>query len=117
MCPKDADGMANSVNPDQTAPLLMYIFFMFYRLNQRFRNSIFNSNASLTEVPLLKEMLEVFKEQLGPFSSLSFSDLKTCFHCPCENKTQLCVKAAEKPAFLQLFCVFLRKLQKSCGFF
>ena len=36
---------------------------------------------------------------------------------PCENKMQLCVKAAEKPAFLQLFCVFLRKLQKSCGFF
>ena len=35
---------------------------------------------------------------------------------PCKNKTQLCVKAAEKPAFPQLFCVFLRKLQKSCIF-
>ena len=36
---------------------------------------------------------------------------------PCENEMQLCVKAAEKPAFLQLFCAFLRKLQKSCRFF
>ena len=38
-------------------------------------------------------------------------------HIPCKNRMQLCVKAAEKPAFPQLFCVFLRKLQKSCGFF
>ena len=42
---------------------------------------------------------------------------------PCENKMQLCVKAAEKPAFPQLFCVFLRKLQifldlrKTCVFY
>ena len=45
------------------------------------------------------------------------TDSDLCTDIPCENKTQLCVKAAEKPAFPQIFCIFLRKLQKSCEIF
>ena len=56
-------------------------------------------------------------------SKIQINDVTSFVFFPCENKMQLCVKAAEKPAFPQLFCVFLRKLQifldlrKTCVFY
>ena len=52
MCPKDADGMVNSVDPDQTAPLmsepghLLAIFHMVQGLNLEASNQIVTSFAS-----------------------------------------------------------------------
>ena len=53
--------------------------------------------------------------------SASAPGLYTCI--PCENKTQLCVKAAEKPAFLRILKKAAEKLRifldllKTCIFY
>ena len=58
-----------------------------------------------------------FSSPAAGMEPMTSSTEDQCFNHPCENKKQLCVKAVEKPAFPQLFCVFLRRLQKSCWFF
>ena len=93
MSPNDADGMANSMDPDQTAPLSENLGSLLYTSHQIWIMTFlecwkFNSFLKVAKVP----------EPLGPFSCKILSNLKisnnSCiwinYQGPQNNKVLLC---------------------------